>query len=67
MTETATTVCMVPPWQKVGTIGSAGTLMPGIEARVINSDGGDAKPGEKGELVVKGPSMAIGYLDNETA
>ena len=67
MTETAATICMVPPWQKIGTIGSAGTILPGIEARVVKSDGGDAKLGEKGELVVKGPSMAIGYLNNDQA
>ena len=67
MTETATTICMVPPWQKVGTIGSAGTIVPGIEARVVKSDGEDAGPGERGELVVTGPSMAIGYLNNDQA
>lgn len=67
LTETCTTVSMIPASQRVGTIGSAGQLVPGIEARVVKADGQLARPGEFGELVVKGPSMAIGYLDNDKA
>jgi acyl-CoA synthetase (AMP-forming)/AMP-acid ligase II len=56
---------MVPPSQRLGTTGSAGQLITGIEARVVKTDGQLASPGEPGELVVKGPSMALGYLDND--
>lgn len=48
-------------------MGSAGQLVPGIEARVVKPDGQLAKPGEPGELVVRGPSMALGYLNNPKA
>jgi len=67
LTETCTTVAMIPPSQKLGTIGSAGQLITGIEARVIKADGQLARAGESGELVVKGPSIAIGYLNNDKA
>ncbi|KAF9460146.1 phenylacetyl-CoA ligase [Collybia nuda] len=67
LTETCTTVAMIPPTQKIATIGSAGQLIPGIIAKVVKVDGSLAVEGEQGELVVTGPSMALGYLNNETA
>ena len=67
MTETCTTVSMVPITQHIGKLGSAGQLMPGCIARVIKSDGTLAAVGEEGELVVKGPQMALRYSNNEQA
>ena len=67
LTETCTTVAIVPPSQRLGTVGSAGQLIPGIIARVVKPDGSLAKEGEQGELVVTGPSMAMGYMNNEAA
>ncbi|THV07585.1 phenylacetyl-CoA ligase [Dendrothele bispora CBS 962.96] len=67
MTETSTSLTMFPPDQTIGTIGSAGKLIPGVTARVVKADGSLAGEGEQGELVVTGPSMALGYLNNEAA
>jgi acyl-CoA synthetase (AMP-forming)/AMP-acid ligase II len=67
MTETATTICLFPISQKVGTIGSAGQLIPGVIARVVKEDGLLANYGEQGELVVTGPSMSLGYTNSEEA
>ncbi|KAG6817716.1 hypothetical protein H0H87_004507 [Tephrocybe sp. NHM501043] len=67
LTETCTTIGMLPMTQKIGTLGSAGQLLPGIVAKVVKEDGTLAKEGEQGELVVKGPSMALYYLNNEAA
>lgn len=67
MTETCTTVSLVPPEQKVGTTNSAGQLLPGVTARVVKPDGTLAKEGEQGELIVTGPSMALGYYKNPEA
>lgn len=53
--------------QKDVTLGSAGELLPGVTARVVKSDGSLAKIGEQGELYVKSPSSALGYLDNADA
>lgn len=67
LTETATTVSALQPDRKLGTVGSAGELIPGIVAKVVKSDGSLAAEGEQGELVVTGPSMAMGYYENPTA
>lgn len=67
MTETSTTVCMFPWHQRLGTLGSAGQFAPGIRARVVKEDGSLATYGEQGELVVTGPSMALGYTNNAVA
>ncbi|TFK30835.1 amp dependent CoA ligase [Coprinopsis marcescibilis] len=67
LTETCATVSMTPPESKFGAIGSAGRLMPGTIAKVLKPDGTMAKEGERGELVVSGPSMALCYLNNPEA
>lgn len=41
--------------------GSAGVPTPGIEARIIAADGADVKPGEAGELLLRGPNLFSGY------
>ncbi|KAH9486564.1 4-coumarate--CoA ligase-like 1 [Psilocybe cubensis] len=67
LTETSTTICSIRHDRKLGTVGSAGELIPGITAKVVKPDGTYAKEGEQGELVVKGPNMAMGYYNNPTA
>ena len=52
--------------------GSVGVLGPGWEARLVKTDweipeGIDAAEGESGELVVRGPCVMMGYIDNEEA
>ncbi|KAJ7193364.1 amp dependent CoA ligase [Mycena pura] len=67
MTETSTTIAMMDRRQTMGTIGSAGQILPGTICRIVRPDGTFCKEGEQGELIVTGPSMALGYLDNEQA
>ncbi len=66
-TETCATVTFARIDQKVGTLGSAGQLMPGVVARVVKRDGTLAKLGEQGEFYVKTPAIALYYLNNEKA
>ncbi|KAI5124184.1 hypothetical protein M0805_000989 [Coniferiporia weirii] len=67
MTETCTTVSMIPITQHIGTPGSAGQLVPGVIARVVRADGTVADYDEEGELQVRGPQMALRYTNNEQA
>lgn len=67
MTETCTSITIFPPSQRLGTVGSAGQILPGISTRVVKANGELAGPGEAGELHVTGPSMALGYWNNEQA
>ncbi|WP_026607652.1 class I adenylate-forming enzyme family protein [Methylocapsa acidiphila] len=40
---------------------SVGPLLPGVEARLVGLDGGEAPAGEVGELWVRGPNIMKGY------
>jgi len=66
MTETAT-VSWPLMHTKVAKLGSSGPLIPGMSAKVVMSDGKLAKEGERGELWVKGPCLAMGYYENPKA
>lgn len=41
-----------------------GVALPGMETLVLNGSGNEAKPGERGELLVSGPQVADGYLND---
>ena len=45
--------------------GMAGILLPYVEARILREDGSDADYDEVGELLLRSPSVALGYLNNE--
>lgn len=40
---------------------SVGPLLPGVQARLIGPDGQTVAPGEVGELLVRSPSVMLGY------
>ncbi|MGD8763908.1 MAG: AMP-binding protein [Desulfobacteraceae bacterium] len=44
--------------------GSAGYPLPGVEIRVIGADGKDVKPGDVGEVCIKGSNVFKGYWQN---
>ncbi|KAJ7154687.1 amp dependent CoA ligase [Mycena filopes] len=44
---------------------NAGELVPGIVARVVKPDGALAEHDEAGELLIKTPSIALGYLNDD--
>ncbi|KAI9058427.1 acetyl-CoA synthetase-like protein [Trametes sanguinea] len=47
--------------------GSAGVLLPGMEAKIVLEDGTLAGPNEPGELWLLGENIALGYWRNEKA
>ncbi|KAF9039471.1 AMP binding protein [Hymenopellis radicata] len=67
LTETSPTTHLIPYKQYKDAIGSIGTLLPNLEARLVDEDGVDVKAGEPGELWVRGPTIMKGYLNNPSA
>jgi acyl-CoA synthetase (AMP-forming)/AMP-acid ligase II len=48
--------------------GSIGPLVPGTDARIVEIvTGRDVEPGSSGELLLRGPQLMKGYLNNEAA
>ncbi|KAL8805034.1 MAG: hypothetical protein Q9182_002236 [Xanthomendoza sp. 2 TL-2023] len=66
LTETATVCCSTSPddiW-----FGSSGCLLPMVEARIMSAEGTEITAyNQPGELVLKSPSVVLGYLNNEEA
>ena len=40
-----------------------GRVVPGVELRVVGTDGREVPPGQEGELRLRGPQMCRGYVD----
>lgn len=61
ITETSTMVTM--NWPSGGrTLGSCGLPLPGLAVRIVDpASGRDCKPGQEGELIVRGPNVMPGY------
>ncbi|KIW75667.1 hypothetical protein Z517_10409 [Fonsecaea pedrosoi CBS 271.37] len=66
LTETCTVVCSTSPrdiW-----FGSSGCLLPGYQAKVMSAEGNEITGyNQPGELLVKSPSVVLGYLKNQKA
>ncbi|KAL6232847.1 hypothetical protein BDW75DRAFT_242605 [Aspergillus navahoensis] len=66
LTETAVIISTTHPNDTY--LGADGCLVPGVEARLINSDGNEVEAyNEPGELLLKWPSIMKGYLGQEAA
>ena len=66
MTETSTVVLSSPPndiW-----FGSSGCIFPAVEVKIMSIEGTEITSyNQPGELVVKSPSVVLGYLNNDEA
>lgn len=63
LTETCATVA-----SSVGTaapVGSVGALLPGVEGRLVDTNGDDVLVSDPGELWVRGPMVSPGYYNDD--
>nr|WP_175802294.1 AMP-binding protein [Burkholderia anthina] len=68
MTETGPAGTTLYPDEQIAKAGSIGRQGgPGVDLRVVRSNGADALPGDTGEIWLKADSMMLGYLDDDTA
>ena len=65
LTECSPTCLENPPGR--ARIGSIGFPVPGFRARVVDDEDNDVPPGEVGELVIAGPGVMKGYLNQPEA
>jgi long-chain acyl-CoA synthetase len=65
MTEASPTVTYNHYFRHVA--GSVGTEVPGVEIQIRDQEGHTLKPGQEGEICVRGPNIMKGYLDNPEA
>ena len=61
MTETSPAVMMLDPEDAARKAGSAGKPVLHGDLKIVDADGKPVKPGETGELWVKGPNITPGY------
>jgi long-chain acyl-CoA synthetase len=66
MTESGPTICQVRFNEPLDNC-SVGKPLPGLDIRLVGSDGRDVAPGEVGELHVRGPNVMLGYYRNPQA
>jgi len=66
MTET-TSAAMHVPGGRYDDSGSVGVLDPNTECKLVDDDGQLVRPGEPGEMYVRGPQICLGYWRKEEA
>jgi long-chain acyl-CoA synthetase len=64
----ASPVTHVGPLDHTDRPGTIGLPIPDTEARIVDADTGthDVAPGERGELIVRGPQVMLGYWNDPT-
>jgi fatty-acyl-CoA synthase len=67
MTETAPGALFLGAGRAADKAGTAGVPSFFTDVRVVRPDGTDAAPGEKGEVVVAGPNVMLGYWNRPDA
>lgn len=65
MTETASQIATARPPEHREHPGTVGQPLYGTRVAVVDSDGNPVEAGERGEIVVSGPTVTPGYLDPE--
>ncbi|MFB6073817.1 MAG: class I adenylate-forming enzyme family protein [Haloarculaceae archaeon] len=63
-TETASQVATATPAEAFEHRGTVGRPLAGTDVALVDPDGGPVRTGNAGELVVDGPTVSPGYLDD---
>lgn len=61
----ASPVVSVNPLDGTRKPGSVGPPIPGVEVKIVDDDGNFLKPGQVGEIIVKGPNIMKGYYNRD--
>ena len=67
LTEAASQVATLAPEDALRRLGSAGRPLFTTEVRIVDEDGQVLAPGTAGEIVVRGPTVTPGYLNDAEA
>lgn len=65
MTETASQIATATPGEAASHPGTVGRPLAFTEVTIVDAEGEPVGPGERGELVVSGPTVTPGYLEEE--
>ncbi|MBM4352035.1 MAG: long-chain fatty acid--CoA ligase [Deltaproteobacteria bacterium] len=61
----STTAIMANPYHGMHKVGSIGIPFPDVDVKIVSiGDGHDLAPGELGEIVLRSPSVMLGYYNN---
>jgi long-chain acyl-CoA synthetase len=61
----AVTAIMANPYQGMHKVGSIGLPFPDVDVKIVSlDDGRDLAPGELGEIVLRSPTVMLGYYNN---
>ncbi|GLH09276.1 Luciferin 4-monooxygenase, partial [Gryllus bimaculatus] len=63
--ETTAAICQTSRWERQ--LGTAGFLVPNTRAKVVGDGDVALGTGHTGEILVKGPQVMLGYLNDEAA
>ncbi|MCW3786227.1 class I adenylate-forming enzyme family protein [Plebeiibacterium sediminum] len=64
-TEATARLSYLPPEKLNDKLGSIGKGIPGVELKVVDSNGEIIKPNEIGEIIAKGDNIMLGYFKDE--
>ena len=67
LTETAGVATAISNEFYLANPSSVGPLVPCMEARIVDEDGSVLDPGQRGELLLRGPNVMKGYLNQPEA
>ncbi len=62
-TEATARISCLDPAHLDEKLGSAGQPLDNLSVRIMDEEGRDLPTGQTGEIMVRGPSIALGYLD----